>query len=286
MLASIPARVAGAVADDITDATDTRDVAPGTGPETGPGTGVASVDPAAPTGGTILGWAPASDLDWLEAGAGTSGPDTGPALPAGAGAAGPGTGPMDALRAEAVAAIPDAAPDDDSGGFVPMACSCAFCGESTSSAAISPFVGRAGGYTLADGTALDPWAPGDAGGPGLAEMLTDIDPRALIQFSGDRNVDATIFGSKWSITDLTFCSRPTAPSTAAPPTRTARRRPGDFQAFNAAQQTMARYALTSSRSIRPHLHRDHRDRDDPRHAALRADLDGDVPSAYANFPGA
>ena len=133
---------------------------------------------------------------------------------------------------------------------------------------------------------IDPFGPDGASGPGLAQMIPDIDPGSLIQFTGDRNVDAVIFGSEWTITNLTFSFPTTGAFYGGAAYKDGEAAPGAFIAFNAAQQAAARYALglvaqytglsfteiTETAST---------------HATLRfaQTSDSDVPSAYANFPG-
>jgi len=151
----------------------------------------------------------------------------------------------------------------------PMMCCCPFCGGSTA----------AGGSDSASGL-------GSASGAGLAAMLTDINPGAPMEFTGNRDIDATLFGSKWTITNLTY-SFPTSGSnyhgTSNP---NGEADAGNFVAFNAAQQDAVRYALalvaeytgltfteiTETNSV---------------HATLRFSqtMAGAVASAYGNFPG-
>jgi len=129
-------------------------------------------------------------------------------------------------------------------------------------------------------------SPDRTGGPGQAALLTDIDPGGLVQFTGDRNVDAALFGSRWTSATLTFSFPTDGLFYGGAAYVDGEASAANFLAFNAAQQAAARYALnlvsqytgltfievTESAST---------------HATLRFAQThlSSVGSAYANFPG-
>ena len=147
-------------------------------------------------------------------------------------------------------------------------------------------VGTADSGAAADGFGAVGWAFTDsvngASGAGRSTLLTQTLVGSHYDFSGDRNIDAVLIGSKWTSLSQTF-SFPSAGSRYVGYT-TGENTTG-FSAFNAAQKTAARYALglvseytqvvfteiTETASV----HADHRFADT---------TSSGVPSAYGNFP--
>lgn len=127
---------------------------------------------------------------------------------------------------------------------------------------------------------------GEALGAGRTELIDQTYNEATkrYEFTGDRDTDAVLIGSRWTPTTLTF-SFPTSGSFYKEQGYGKNAEPAEHVVFNDAQQTAARYAfglvagytnltfveVTESKTV----HGDFR--------FSQTDLD-DVGSAYANFP--
>jgi len=121
-----------------------------------------------------------------------------------------------------------------------------------------------------------------SGAFGLAGLIDQTLSNGHYFFSGDRNVDATLIGSKWVVADLTF-SFPTEGSVYGPDY-------GDGEAvgltpLNPAQQSAVRYALGLVSEYTGLTFTEVAETADS-HAILRfGQTDAvDVTTAYGNFP--
>ncbi|WP_412509397.1 M10 family metallopeptidase C-terminal domain-containing protein, partial [Roseovarius sp. SYSU LYC5161] len=186
----------------------------------------------------------------------------------------------------------------DPSGF--MGCACPLCQfdpsgqqDTAQAGGAMPEPGTPGTYdTPNDGPPL-PDSPGinGAGSAGEAEMVPDTDPGALVQFSGDRNVDATIFGSKWSadndgITRLTYSFPTDGDFYGGASYADGEASDANFLAFNAQQQTAARYGFDLIEEY-TNIEFTEITESATNHANIRlaqTELDS-VGSAYGNFPG-
>ena len=126
----------------------------------------------------------------------------------------------------------------------------------------------------------------DAGSAGLASMLTDINPGAPVQFTGNQNVDAVLFGSKWNITNLTFSFPTSGTNYTGTSNKNHEADAGNFVAFTAIQQAGVRYALGLISQFTGLTFTEVAETNSS-HANLRFSNThaSSVPSAYGNFPG-
>ncbi len=151
-----------------------------------------------------------------------------------------------------------------------------------------PLEGITVGDPNSDSYATDPNTPGrtpvgDAAGPGMSELLTGtLQPGNYYTFSGDRNVDAILIGSRWTVLNQTF-SFPTSGSNYVGYT-TGENTTG-FAPFNAAQQASVRYglALVASYSGLTFTEITETDTTHATHRFAQTGL-ASVGSAYGNFP--
>ncbi|MCC6920194.1 MAG: pre-peptidase C-terminal domain-containing protein [Alphaproteobacteria bacterium] len=81
-------------------------------------------------------------------------------------------------------------------------------------------------------------------GAGKSELIAQTFNAAngRYEFSGDRDIDAVLIGARWTVTNLTY-SFPTSAGQYVSYPAGADNEAAGFQAFNAAQQAAARYAL-------------------------------------------
>ena len=91
----------------------------------------------------------------------------------------------------------------------------------------------------------DPAAgPTGAAGPGEALLVPDTDPGAPVRFAADADVDATIFGPKWAMADLTFSFPTDAAAYGGAAYGAGEAAPAAFEPMNAAQAAAVRHALS------------------------------------------
>ncbi|ESQ90087.1 hypothetical protein ABAC460_09980 [Asticcacaulis sp. AC460] len=123
--------------------------------------------------------------------------------------------------------------------------------------------------------------------PGISEVLTyTYDPvNVRYEYTGNQLVDATIFGSRWTVSNITYSFPATAEFYDTPyaePTFLANHIP-----FNAAQQTAARYAFALLASYTNLTFTEVTESADT-HGIIRmsqANDDTNLPSAQGMFPG-
>jgi serralysin len=128
--------------------------------------------------------------------------------------------------------------------------------------------------------------PGDAYGAGRTALISQVFDAAdgRYEFSGNQDIDATLIGSRWTLSNLTF-SFPTSGTFYADEGYPAGTEPAEHVAFNAMQQDAVRYALSLVQSY-TNLTFTEVAESATTHAELRFSQTSydDVPSAYANFP--
>ena len=125
--------------------------------------------------------------------------------------------------------------------------------------------------------------PASASGPGKSTLINQYYSGGRYQFSGDRDTDAVLIGSKWTITNLTY----SFPSSGA--FYGSNYKDGEnlyFTPFNSQQRNGIRYAMSLIQQYTP-LTLTEVTESNSVHANFRfgqsAQSDA-VPSAYANFP--
>jgi serralysin len=155
------------------------------------------------------------------------------------------------------------------------------------SAATPEWMHSVNGHMGAASASSPSGGPMDASGPGLTARLTQTTSGGHFFFSGDRDVDAVLIGSKWTGATVTF-SFPTSGSFYGP---AGSYYDPDFitthAVFTAAQQTAARYAFAQIEAF-TNLDMNEITETSTVHANLRLSQnndDADNPSAQGNFPG-
>ena len=140
--------------------------------------------------------------------------------------------------------------------------------------------GASGNPTGAGPVIAAPIDVNGASGPGSSQLLTQTFDGTSYNFSGNRNIDAALIGSRWTFLNQTF-SFPTAGSNYVGYV-TGENTTG-FSAFNAAQQTGVRYALNLVSQYTPMTFTEIAETDTT-HATHRFGNTTVVGSAYGNFP--
>ncbi|EGF93609.1 hemolysin-type calcium-binding repeat 2 copies family protein [Asticcacaulis biprosthecium C19] len=176
------------------------------------------------------------------------------------------------------------APEGDSSSTLTSGyvfCSCGLCAGGTN--------GTGGRFTAEEVAAADAGrGVGKGSGAGTSELLTDYHFDAVdnrYEFTGNQDIDAVLFGSRWTLSTITF-SFPTSGAQYATPYYD----PGyltSHVAFNAAQQTAGEYAMltlmrgyvsTFVNEIAPSLAT-------PATIRMSQTTDASLGSAEGNFPG-